>query len=72
MHHKFAIIDKAKLLNGSFNWTRAAVITNQENVVVTKHAPGLLAAFDDEFEKLWAAFRANTKLPPGGAHRHHR
>lgn len=56
MHHKFAIVDGAALLNGSFNWTRAAVLTNKENVVVTKQAPDLIAAFAAEFEKLWGLF----------------
>ena len=63
MHHKFAVIDGAVLLNGSFNWTRAAVITNRENIVITRHAPSLLGAFGAEFDRMWAEFARNTRLP---------
>jgi len=28
MHHKFCLIDDKIIINGSFNWTKAAVCTN--------------------------------------------
>nr|CCA22108.1 predicted protein putative [Albugo laibachii Nc14]CCA23400.1 predicted protein putative [Albugo laibachii Nc14] len=34
MHHKFCIIDGNILLNGSFNWSRQAVIGNNENLAI--------------------------------------
>ena len=66
MHHKFAIVDGVTLLNGSFNWTRAAVTTNRENVVVTKQAPELLASFTAVFELMWREFSKNTAIPSPG------
>ena len=63
MHHKFAIIDGSILLNGSFNWTRSAVITNRENIVITANAPALLAAFLEEFNEMWSAFEHNVGVP---------
>jgi mitochondrial cardiolipin hydrolase len=54
MHHKFALFDGAKLLNGSYNWTRGAARDNLENVVVTDD-PRLIATFAAEFERLWAS-----------------
>jgi phosphatidylserine/phosphatidylglycerophosphate/cardiolipin synthase-like enzyme len=33
MHHKFAIADRNLLLNGSYNWTRGAAESNEENFV---------------------------------------
>lgn len=55
MHHKFAIFDGTWLLNGSFNWTRGASESNEENLVVTTDAR-LVKRFADEFERLWAKF----------------
>ncbi|MCE3254496.1 MAG: hypothetical protein K0Q67_3516, partial [Cellvibrio sp.] len=55
MHHKFAIVDKSILVNGSFNWTRSATDYNQENILVTNE-PKLVAAYSGEFESLWNAF----------------
>jgi phosphatidylserine/phosphatidylglycerophosphate/cardiolipin synthase-like enzyme len=52
MHHKFAVIDKALLLTGSFNWTRAASEENQENLIVTDDHR-LVRAFSAEFARLW-------------------
>ena len=55
MHHKFALFDGVRLLNGSYNWTRSAANYNQENVVVTADR-ALVEAFAGEFERLWARF----------------
>lgn len=55
MHHKFAIFDGSRLLNGSYNWTRGAADVNYENVVDTADA-NLIAAFAAEFERLWKRF----------------
>jgi mitochondrial cardiolipin hydrolase len=55
MHHKFAIFDGSRLLNGSYNWTRGAADVNFENVVDTADA-SLIARFTAEFERLWKRF----------------
>ncbi len=55
MHHKFAIFDGARLLNGSYNWTRGAADLNFENIVDTADA-SLIAAFTAEFARLWSRF----------------
>lgn len=55
MHHKFALIDRKKLLNGSFNWTRQAVTGNRENVIITSDE-GVVKAFAEEFDKLWEEY----------------
>jgi len=52
MHHKFAVLDHALLLNGSFNWTRQASLLNNENVMVTNNKE-FVAAFSKEFERMW-------------------
>lgn len=52
MHHKFAIADGNKLLNGSYNWTRAACRENNENITVTNQRP-LVERFISEFSSLW-------------------
>lgn len=60
MHHKFAIVDGTTLLNGSFNWTRGAVLSNQENVVVSRRVPFLTSAFAARFEYMWKQFAGNS------------
>lgn len=56
MHHKFAIFDNERLLTGSYNWTRSAAEKNQENVIVSDDKRPL-AAYKEEFEKLWNSFK---------------
>lgn len=58
MHHKFALFDGRLLLNGSFNWTRSATTSNEENLLVIDH-PQLLADYAREFESLWARYADN-------------
>ena len=58
MHHKFAILDNATLLNGSLNWTMQGVKSNQENVVVTTD-PALIREFSHQFEGMWRKFSGN-------------
>jgi len=52
MHHKFAIFDGTRLLNGSYNWTRGAARDNMENLVDTGD-PKLIAPFQREFDAIW-------------------
>lgn len=55
MHHKFAIVDKSILVNGSFNWTRSATVYNHENILVTDESK-LVMAYLAEFVSLWNEF----------------
>ena len=55
MHHKFALIDGKTLVNGSFNWTRQAVLNNRENVVISSDRT-LVQAFHQEFENMWSMY----------------
>jgi cardiolipin hydrolase len=52
MHHKFAVLDGASLLNGSYNWTRSAATFNEENLIVTSDA-ALVATFSRQFREMW-------------------
>jgi mitochondrial cardiolipin hydrolase len=52
MHHKFALFDARLLLTGSYNWTRGAADSNEENIVVTPDAH-LVQSFTTAFESLW-------------------
>ena len=56
MHHKFALFDQRRLLNGSFNWTRSASEANEENLVSSSD-PQLIAHFQAQFDRLWQRFR---------------
>jgi hypothetical protein len=52
---QFAVVDAHTLINGSFNWTRHAVLANFENVVISSD-PVVCRQFIGEFERLWGAF----------------
>ncbi|XP_033095808.1 mitochondrial cardiolipin hydrolase-like [Anneissia japonica] len=55
MHHKFILMDGTLLINGSLNWTRHAILGNNENVLATNN-PTIIHAYKGEFEKLWEMF----------------
>lgn len=55
MHHKFAIFDGTRLLNGSYNWTRSAALYNEENYILTGD-PQLIRPFAELFVQLWEKF----------------
>jgi len=52
MHHKFAVVDTATLLTGSYNWTRSAAAENEDNFIITGDRR-FVSAFAGYFEKLW-------------------
>ena len=55
MHHKFALFDGAVLVTGSYNWTRSAAESNEENFVVLEHS-GVVRQFQAVFDGLWEKF----------------
>lgn len=59
LHHKFCLIDNARLLSGSYNWTHLAEQRNQENCVFTAE-PGLITQFSQEFQRITASFTPET------------
>jgi mitochondrial cardiolipin hydrolase len=52
MHHKFAIIDDAMVLTGSYNWTIESEKENFDNLLVLRDADPL-GLYRQEFEALW-------------------
>lgn len=52
MHHKFMVIDKRKVLTGSFNFTVNASRYNYENINVIDSAD-IAKAYTEEFERIY-------------------
>ncbi len=52
MHHKFCIIDRKVLLQGSFNWTKRANQSNNETLTLIEEDPTSVNQFLAEFERL--------------------
>jgi mitochondrial cardiolipin hydrolase len=51
MHHKFMVIDRRRVLTGSYNYTIAASTINYENLV-TIDSPSIARRFIKEFEAI--------------------
>jgi len=54
LHNKFAVIDGARVLTGSFNWTYSAEERNWENLLVVD-SPALAQAYARQFHRMWQA-----------------
>ena len=57
MHHKYALVDGALLMSGSYNFSANAELYNFENDLFTT-TPGEVAAFGGEFAVIWAQAHA--------------
>lgn len=55
MHHKFAIVDEQRMMTGSFNWSRNAMLGNDENVMLIR-TKRITSQYLDVFKKLWAKY----------------
>ena len=53
------MIDDRLLVNGSYNWSYNATLSNNKNVVVSND-PLLIRSFRSEFERLWAIFKKSN------------
>ena len=56
MHHKFAIIDNAMVITGSYNWSNSAETRNDENVVFIR-SRDVAETYTSEFDRLWERYR---------------
>ncbi|HET7265623.1 MAG TPA: phospholipase D-like domain-containing protein [bacterium] len=54
VHNKFAVVDGARVLTGSFNWTYSAEDRNWENLVVID-SPAVAQAYARQFQRMWQA-----------------
>jgi len=52
LHHKFAVIDGARVITGSFNWSPSAAHQNDETLLLIE-SPLLAAHFTREMDRLW-------------------
>ena len=52
LHHKFAVIDGARVITGSFNWSPSAAHQNDETLLLIE-SPQLAAHFTREMDRLW-------------------
>lgn len=54
MHHKVMIIDDRTVITGSYNFSKNADTSNDENVIILHDAPEAAQAYLQEFERIYA------------------
>lgn len=52
MHNKFCVLDGKDVISGSYNWTKKAAQSNEENVILTSGDYELASSFVNEFKRL--------------------
>ena len=52
LHHKVIIIDEGTVIAGSFNFSRSAARSNDENLLIIRH-PDIAALYLDEWRRQW-------------------
>lgn len=52
MHDKVIIVDDATVITGSYNFSKAADTSNDENLLIL-HSPAIAHRYTQEFERLW-------------------
>lgn len=63
MHHKFAVIDGATTLVGSYNWSYTATFKSYEDLAVIAGDPEVAAAFEGEVGRLWQRYGTSVGGP---------
>ena len=53
MHQKFSVIDRKIVFTGSYNWTRSADNSNDENLLLFRDAGPLAEEYRKVFFQLW-------------------
>lgn len=52
LHHKVIIIDEGTVITGSFNFSRSAAQSNDENIVIIRD-PTIAGLYLDEWKRIW-------------------
>ena len=52
MHNKFCVLDGKDVISGSYNWTKKAAQSNDENIIITSGDYALASSFVNEFKRL--------------------
>lgn len=53
LHHKVIIIDEDTVISGSFNFSRSAAESNDENIIIIRDA-AIASLYLDEWRRIWA------------------
>jgi phosphatidylserine/phosphatidylglycerophosphate/cardiolipin synthase-like enzyme len=63
LHHKVIIVDRKRVLTGSFNFSANAANENDENALVI-HSRAVARRYRTEFDRLWNYYNGDPGQPP--------